>query len=107
MQALGGKDVIADGLDQRHQAGGGGANPLGERGDAEVDALAGIDLALPVQRQMRSVFAEQDLRQELRSGAAASDRMERRRRLGDLLAGPAGKLLAHMLNDLPSRRDIF
>jgi len=48
---------------------------------------------------------EQDHRQEVRPGKAARRHMERRRRLGDLLAVAAGKLLAHRLDHLPLARD--
>jgi hypothetical protein len=100
-------NMIADGIDQRHQARRGSPDPVGKRGDTEIDTLAGIDLALPIQRQMRPVFAEQDLRQELRSGATAGDRMERRRRRGDGLAFAAGELLPRILEHFPARRNIF
>ena len=53
---------------------------------------------------MQAVLGEQDLGQQLRPGAAARDRMRRRRRLGDRLAGPAGELLAHVLDHLPLAR---
>ena len=44
------------------------------------------------------------MRQQPRPGAAARDRMRRRRRLGDLLAAPARELLAHVLDHLPLAR---
>ena len=56
--------------------------------------------ALPVERQMRPVFCEQNLRQKLGAGAAAGDRMERRRRLRDAEALSAVELFAHMLDHL-------
>src|SRR5262245_12016484 len=90
METLGSEHMIANGLDQRRQARRGGADPVGERGDAEIEPLTGVDLALSVQRQVCPVFAEQDLRQELRSGAAASDRMERRQSFS-MLAGDRPK----------------
>ena len=53
---------------------------------------------------MQAVLGEQHLRQQRRSGASARDRMRGRRRLGDRLAGPAGELLAHVLDHLPLAR---
>ena len=81
-----------------------GADPVGQRRDVELDALAGIGRALAVERQMQAVLGEQDMGQQLRPGAAARDRMRRRRRLGDRLAAPARELLAHVLDHLPLPR---
>ena len=73
----------ADRLDQRHQRRRRRADPVGQRRDVEVDALAGIGRALAVERQVQAVLGEQHMRQQARPGAAARDRMRRRRRLGD------------------------
>ena len=56
---------------------------------------------------MLAELLEQDHRQQARTGKAARRHMERRRRLRDLLAVPAGELLAHRLDDLPVARDHF
>jgi len=48
---------------------------------------------------MIGVFVDQDHRQQARARVATGDGVERRRRLADLLAGPAAELLAHMLGD--------
>ena len=53
---------------------------------------------------MQAVLGEQHMRQQPRPGAAARDRVRRRRRLGDLLAAPARELLAHVLDHLPLAR---
>ena len=53
---------------------------------------------------MLPVLLEQDHRQQARPGKAARQHVERRRRLADLLAGPAGELLAHVLDHLPLPR---
>ena len=78
-----------------------GADPVGQGRDVEIDALAGEALALPVQRQVIAELAVEDHRQQPGAGPAAGDRMERRRWLGDLLARPAGELLADGLDHLP------
>jgi hypothetical protein len=54
---------------------------------------------------MIGVFFDQDHRQQARPGKAASDHVERRRRLRDRLARPAAELLAHVLGDEPLPRD--
>ena len=71
----------------------------------EIDAFAGIALALPVQRLMLAELLEQDHRQQVRAGKAARRHMEGRRRLRDRLALPARELLAHRLDHLPLARD--
>ena len=63
-----------------------GADMIGQRRDVEIDALAGIALALPVERLVLAVLGVKDHRQQARPDVAARDDMERRRRLGDLLA---------------------
>ena len=56
---------------------------------------------------MLAVLLEQDHRQQARTGPAARDHMEGRRRLANLLAVAAGEFLAHMLDHLPLSRDHF
>ena len=57
---------------------------------SSVDALAGEDLRLAIQRQVVAVFVDQHMRQQRLGRHAAVDRPLRRRRLNDrFLAGPA------------------
>ena len=77
MDALGREHMTADQRHQRRQCGGAGANPVGQRGDADIDALARKTFALPVQRLMVTEFAVHDAGQQVWPGAAARDRMER------------------------------
>src|SRR4051794_14019682 len=56
--------------------------------------------ALAVERQMQAVLEEQDMGEKLRARAPACDRMRRGWWLCDRPAGPAGELLAHMLDHL-------
>ncbi len=96
------------GLDQgmeRLQDHGAGAHLIGQRRDAEINALAGITLALAVERLVLPELLEQDHGQQVRPGKAARRHMEGRRRLRDRLATPARELLAHRLDHLPSPRD--
>ena len=104
MHAVGGKHVAADQLAERAQRGGTGADVIGQGRDVEVDALAGIGFALPVERLMLAELGVKDHRQQARPDMAARNDVERRRRLGDLLAGPAAELLAHGLDHLPLAR---
>ena len=101
MDALGRQDVAADQLHEWRQRRGTGADPVGQGRDVEIDAFAGKALALAVERQVKTVLAEQDHRQQSGAGAAAGDRVERRRRLADPLARSAAELLADGLDHLP------
>ena len=92
-------------VDQRHQRCRRRAHPVGQRRDVEIDAFPGIDGALPVERQMQAVLGEQDMGEQLRARAPARDRVRWRRRLADRFAGPAGELLAHVLDHLPLARN--
>src|SRR6516162_6409500 len=101
MNALGGEDVRFDHLIERPQCGRTGADMVGHGRDGELDPLACKLLALPVERLMVGIFVDKDHRQQARPGKAARDRVERRRRLRDLLASPAAELLPHMLGYEP------
>ena len=94
-----------DQLMQRLQRRRAGADLVGQRRHAQIDAFAGVALALPVQRLVLAELLEQDHGQQVRAGEAPRRHMERRRRLRDLLAVPAGELLAHRLDHLPLARD--
>ena len=87
---------------QRHRT---RAHLVGQRRQAEIDALSRVAIPLPVERLVLPVLLEQDHGQQVRARPAARHRVERRRRLRDLLAAPAGELLAHRLDDLPPARD--
>ena len=107
MQALGGEHVPAklgeDGVEGCDAS----ADPVSERRDVELDALAGEGCALPVQRQMVAELADQDHGEQARAGKAAWDRMRRRRRLADASQSRQAELLAHPLDDLPAPRLAF
>ena len=96
------------GLDQgveRQQNHSAGADLIGQRRDAEIDALSGIALALAIQRLVLAELLEQDHGQQVRPGKAARRHMEGRGRLRDRLATPARELLTHCLDHLPPPRD--
>ena len=75
----------------RPQQEGGAADPVGQGRAIELDALARIDLRLPIERQMIGVLGDQHLRDRRLGRQAALDQPRRRGRLHDnVLAGPAG-----------------
>ena len=76
---------------QRAQVPGGMADPVGQRRAIEIDALAGVDLGLAIQRQMVGIFGDQNLGDGGLGRQAALDQPRRRRGLHDaVLASPAG-----------------
>src|SRR6185437_11445426 len=102
--AIAGKHVSLDQLTERPQKDGAAAHLVGERRDAEIDALTRVALGLAIERLVLAVLLEQDHGEQARSGEAARQHAERRRRLADLLAVPAGELLADGLHHLPLPR---
>ena len=104
MNALGRQHMIPDQRHQRAQRCRAGTHPVRQRGDIEIDPLACIRLALAVERLVIAELGVQDHRQQVRPCATPGDRMERRGRLRDRLAGTAGKLLTHRLDHLPLAR---
>src|SRR5208283_1489064 len=92
MQTFASQDMGLDQRMERSQDRGAGAHLVGQRRHTQIDALTGVAFALPVQRLMLPELLKQDHRQKVRSGKAARRHVERRRRLRDLLAFPAGKL---------------
>jgi hypothetical protein len=95
----------ADQPAERLQELGAAADLVGKCRQAQVDAFAAIALTLAVERLMLAILLEQDHRQEARAGKAAGKHMEGGGRLADLLASPAGELLADMLDNLPLPRN--
>ncbi len=105
MQPLGGEHMGLEALEYRLHHGADRAHLVGEGGQAQGHAFAGIALGLAVEGLMLAELLEDDHRQQARAGPAARDHMERRRRLADLLAVAAGEFLAHMLDHLPRSGD--
>ena len=77
------------------------ADRVGHGRQRDRHAFERIALGLTVQRLMLAELFESDHRQKARPRPAARNDMERRRRLGDFLAVPAGELLPHGLDHLP------
>ena len=74
----------------RPQMPGGPSDPVGQGRAIQADALPGIDLSLPVERQMISIFRHQHLRDQRVGGQPALDHARRSGRLHHSLAGAAG-----------------
>jgi hypothetical protein len=60
-EMIGGEYVFAQSLVQRVQPPAGAANPSGQRGTAEIDAVPGKDLRLPITRRVIAIFTDQHL----------------------------------------------
>ncbi len=105
VQSSGGHHMRLDQRMQRRQQLGHRAHLVGERGQAQIHAFAGIALGLPVQRLVLAELLEHDHGEQAGAGPAARDRVERGWRLADLLAVAAGELLADGLDHLPLPRD--
>ena len=84
-----------DGVGQRLQQRGGLADPVGQRGAVQIEAFAVEDLALPVERQVIGVLADQHMGEQARAGTATFDRARWQRRLREAVAAGAGHPRAH------------
>lgn len=104
MHPAAGKDMGADEVVERPQKNGAAADLVGQRRQADIDALAPIALRLPVERLMLAILLKQHHCQQTRAGKAARQHMEGRRRLADRLTATTGELLAHILHHLPLPR---
>ena len=105
VEALGGEHMRLDQQVKRPERGGAGPDLVGQGRQAEVDALARVAVALPVERLVRPELLEHDHGEQARPEQAARGGVERRGRLGHRLARPAGEPLAHGLDHLPPARD--
>ena len=84
-------------LDQRPEQAEDMPNLISQGRAAEVDAVAGEDFRLPVQRKMIIELRDQNVGQQARTETAARDR-QAGRRLGDTLAAPARELRSDVLD---------
>lgn len=78
---------------------------VGQGGEAERHAFAGIALGLSVERLVLTKLLEHQHRQEARPRPAAGDDVEGGRHLTDLLAITAGEFFTDVLDHLPTARD--
>ncbi len=104
VHALAGEDVRADAViegPKEHRA---AADLVGQRRDAEINALTGIALRLAVQWLMLPVLLKQHHREQARADKASRQHVEGGRGLRDPLAGATGELLPNVLQHLPVPR---
>ena len=85
----------ADGLGQRLEQLRRAADPVGQGGAVEIDALPPEDLALAIQREVVAVLRDQHMGEQTRPWPAALDRARGQRRLAECLAARAGHARAH------------
>lgn len=82
------------------------SHPVRQGRTIELNALAGVNLRLPVERQVIGIFGDQDLGDRGLGRQSALDQPGRGRRLYDpIFAGPAGVLGAPRHEDPELRRD--
>src|SRR5579859_2758245 len=89
-QMIRGEHILAQAFVQRLEPPASAADPSGERRPREIDAVAGEDLRLPIERGVIAVLADQHLGKQCRRCQAAGDHPLRSRSLHHCLAGPAG-----------------
>lgn len=89
MDGAAGHDVCGDQLDQRAEQPRDVAQPFGELAAIDIKAAAGVDLGLPVERDMIAEFGDGDVGEEACVHHAARDRQVGHRRLHHGLALPA------------------
>ena len=107
MQRGAGANMPADRLSQRSEQELRLSDPIGQRGAVELDAFAGIDDGLAVQRRVVTILRDQHMRDQAWTRPPALDRQRRHRRLHDRLARPAAQLRPDMLDHLETGRDVF
>ena len=99
--------MLAQRLDQRTQQRAALPHPVGQRRAFDLDALAGVDAALTVERKMVTILRHQHVREQARTGQSPRNRARRGRRLHDGVALCAGELGAHVTNHAEARRHIL
>ncbi len=104
MQTLGRHHMSLDQATERIERRADCAHRVGHRRQRDRRALQRVALGLAVQGLVLPELLEHDHRQQAGSRPGARYRVERRRRLADLLAVPAGELFPHSLDDLPPAR---
>jgi hypothetical protein len=97
----------ADGLDQGREQKGHPADPVGHHRAIDLDPGPGIDVALPMQRQMIAVLRHQHMGEQGRAWTAPFDRQRRHRRLHDRLASATAQLRPDVHHPFEERRHVF
>jgi hypothetical protein len=100
MQRVAGEDVGSEGVDERLQRRGCGADPAGQGRGLQAHPGAGEDLGLAIERQVVVVLRYHDMGEQPRPGAPARNRVVRCRRRNHRVAGPARQRRANMPDHL-------
>ena len=92
--------MTANSFNQRRKQLTGCADPSGKRRTVQIDAFAGIDLRLPVERKMVGILRDQHMREQTWTCESTIDGPRWRGRLHDAVAGIATQLRTHVADDL-------
>ena len=101
------QNVITNGGNQQSEQLAGCADPAGQRRAIQIDAFAGADVGLPVERLMIGVVRHQHMSQQSGSGEPAINGPRRCRRLHDPVTGIAAQLRTHMAQHLEAGPDVL
>lgn|GEM_PF-3824627 len=101
MQLAGLQPFLADAADDGREQAGGLAGPTRERRAVDVDTLRRHHLGLAVERQMMVELGDHDMGERRETRFALGNGLRLRRRLHDLLAGPAAIFGPHRSDDAP------
>ena len=82
-------------------------DPVSQCGTIQIDAIAGINFGLTMQRKVVTKLPDEHMRQQAGPGEAAVDRQAGCRRLGDALAAAAGHFRTHMPGDAERPGHVF
>ena len=107
MDLVGREHVGANVVDKRLKQPADLAYPVRHGRAVEVDALASVDLRLPVERKVVCILRHQHVREQARTCLAARDGQRRCGCLGNGVATLAGELGADVAHDLEAARHIL
>ena len=83
------------------------AHPTGQGGARYLNSLSGVDLRLPVQRQMVAELRDDHMGKQAWARKSALDRARRSWCLDDAIATGAGELRPHVADDLEAVGDVL
>ena len=96
-------DRLGEGSEQEGQA----PHPFGHHRPVQIEAAAGIDVALAIERDVIAELGDRHMGEQLGTGKGPLDGQGRHGRLSDGLAGAAADLGPDVDHDLEVRRHIF
>ena len=96
-------DPLAQGFEQSGET----ADPARHDRTVDLNAAAGVDVGLTMQRQMIAELRHDDMGEQRRTRTPLLDRQRRHRRLDDGLARPAAHLRPHVHDALEVGGNVF